>query len=115
MSVRNKQKSNQGKGRQHVNVLKPSRKDDTLLCIALDTRYRELCQMYGKVKGEMLVPPSHFSVDMVNWRQMFVRQTQGDYRRTDDELKSVQRIAQWTLDLKNELCGQERVVLEWDN
>jgi len=105
--------SNKGKGRQHINTLNPSPLDYRLLCDALNHRFPQLCQMFFKVKGAQLAPPSHLDRDMLLWRTLNHRYLQGDFRHTDDEINSVKRSCQWTLDVKCQLAGQEQKVLDW--
>ena len=112
---REKSMSNKGKGRQHINVLVPSSPDMILLCDALDHRYRELCQLHGRVTGEPLIPPAELDRDLILWRQMFVRHRSRDNRHTADEKKSVERICQWTVDVKCRLTDQPRKIVEFAN
>ncbi len=108
-------KNNKGKGRQHINVLKPSLPDTVTLCDAVEHRFKTVTADYFRIKGEPILPPVHYNRDMELWRTMAVRFRGGDLRNTDDELKSVQRMAQWTLDVKKALVGKPREVLEWAN
>lgn len=39
----------------------------------------------------------------------------GDYRHRAAEMKALRTIAQWTVDVKNDLTGQPREVLQWDD
>lgn len=107
-------KSNKGKGRQHINVLKLSRMDIVLLGEAVETRFLELCKTHLKIKGEELPIPSHLDKDMVLWRTMRIRHKSRDFRNTEDEFKSVKRIADWTHLVNCQLKGQKYTPIEWE-
>ena len=97
----------------HTNTLKPSTKDTISLADAVEERFIQLLNLWFKSKGEKLVPPTHLDGDMRNWRMMRVRHKHWDFRNTDGELKSTKVIAQWTVDMKNILCGQPEKIIEW--
>jgi hypothetical protein len=87
--------------------------DDIALCEAVEERFITLCNSYLQIRGVMLVPPSELDRDLLLWRTMRKRHKTADFRNTADELKAVQRIAQWTLDVNDKLRNQEAKVLEW--
>ncbi len=110
--------SNKGKGRQHINVLHKSHVDTIVLGEAVETRFIEVTALYFQHRHEPIVPPEELTRDLVLWRAMVLRHRGNrmkgpDLRNTDDELKSTRRIAQWTLKIKAELCGQPEKVVEW--
>jgi len=98
---------------RHHRMLHKSSPNDIALIPAVHDRYIELCGLYYRVNEEKLVPPPDLDADMLQWRQLVARYKLGDYRHTDAELKSLRTIAQWTLDLKCDLCGQPRKKLQW--
>ena len=94
-------------------TLMPSTQDDVALCAALETRFLELCGLYKRATGNILVPPKSLDKDMFRWRQAAVRYKKGDYRHTSDEYQSIKTIAQWSLDVKCSICGQPTKRIEW--
>ena len=103
------------KAEKHLNRLMTSKYDDVALAEATEVRFLELCKMYLTAKGEELVPPEELTMDMMRWRQMRVRHAGGDYRHTDAELKSVQTIAEWTVQIKMVICEQAPKHVEWEH
>ena len=99
----------------HANMLQHSDLDMICLSDAVEHRFVKLLDMYLRVKGEQLFPPSYLDKDMYLWRTMRVRHMEGDYRNTEDEKKSTRRVAQWTMNQKTLLTGQEPVTLEWSD
>jgi len=78
---------------------------------AVEIRFIELRQLYETTKGDELIPPSYLDQDMLLWRTVRQRQRTNDFRMTQDEVSAVRRIAQWTLDVKKDLCDQPREAL----
>lgn len=99
----------------HTDVLVESVSDTIALGLAVEQRFVTLCESYLTIRGVCLVPPADLNSDMFRWRQMRLRHKKGDYRNTVDELKSTQRVAQWTLNVNNKLRNQEPKVLDWSN
>ena len=97
----------------HSKSLRPSSHDEISLCLAVDDRYRKLCQTHASVKGSALTPPTSLDVDMLYWRETFVRYRKGDFRTSEFELESLHTIAQWTVDVNCELRNQPAKKLEW--
>lgn len=97
----------------HTDTLQASRIDDISLAEAVEHRFVTLCSSYLQIRGVMLVPPPELDGDLFRWRTMRKRHKIGDFRNTQDEIKSTQRIAQWTLDVNNKLRNQDPKVLEW--
>jgi len=98
---------------RHSNVLKVSGPAIVGLGNAVTSRFLDLCGTYLRVNGVELDIPKYLDVDMFLWRTMSLRHRKGDYRNTDDEKKSVRRIADWTLQENCKLKGQEYVPLDW--
>ncbi len=106
--------SKNGNGRPiHTNVLRPSMNAHVELGREIEQRFIEVCHLFQRIRGENLIPPLELNADMLLWRTMCVRHKKGDHRNTDDEIKSTQKVAQWTLDVKCELCDQPAQILEW--
>ena len=99
----------------HTDVLVESVQDAIALGLAVEQRFLTLCEAYIAIRGVCLVPPPDLNADLFRWRQMRVRHKKGDYRNSADEIKSTQRVAQWTLDVNNKLRNQDPKVLEWSN
>ncbi len=97
----------------HSNMLQHSDLDMICLCDAVDHRFKKLCEMYFRVNHEPLFPPAHLDKDMMLWRTMFLRHDEKDFRHTEDEMKSVRRVAEWTLQEKCKLVNEEYVPLDW--
>ena len=97
----------------HFNRLLPSSHDTVALATAVEIRFVELCDLYLRTKGEKLFPPEHLKYDMIRWRQLRMRHTQGDFRNTEAEVLATRAVAQWTLDIKTDICGREPVTLDW--
>lgn len=97
----------------HVGTLQPSTPDTVALAQAVEERFLQLCNQYRQVKGNVLVFPESMDRDVMRWRMMRVRHRSGDFRNSEAELRSVQAIAQWSLDIKKDICGKERVKLVW--
>lgn len=95
-------------------MLYPSRRDTARLAIAVEERFLTVCARYLQVTGAQLVPPEELNADMLLWRQLRVRHKKQDYRNTYDEAEATKRIAQWTLDVNNELCGQPKQTIDFD-
>lgn len=106
-------KNNKGKGRQHINVLEKSTLDDISLVDALENRFLQLCELYLRMTQEPLIPPSSLDRDFYLWRVMAGRHRIRDYRHTSDELRSVQRVAQWCVDVKMKLTNNPKKTVEW--
>lgn len=97
----------------HTNVLYRSIADTVALGDAIETRFLELCKDYLRIKHEHLSFPADLDSDVFLWRCMRMRHKKGDFRNTDDELKSTRRIAEWTLHVKCSLTNREYVPIEW--
>ena len=99
---------------RHTDKLVPSSMDNVDLGIAIDQRFLILCDKYERKTGNLLFFPESMNQDVMRWRQLRVRHKQGDYRHTEAELRSMQTVAQWTLDVHNQVCGQSvKKPLQW--
>ena len=94
-------------------ILLNSKKDDIRLVDAIAERARTLVSLHLRVKGVALHPPGDLLKDFSLFNEVMDRYRGKDYRHTDDEMRSIRRIAQWTLDLNAELRNQEKTVMEW--
>ena len=99
--------------RQHSSKLIPSDADMVQLSMAVEQRFLELTRTYLRVNKVELLPSEHLNADMLLWRAMAVRHKKGDFRNTEDEKKSVRRIAEWTLEENCKLKDQKYVPIEW--
>lgn len=101
-------KKNKKNGQKiHMQPLVPSLQDTVALGFAVTDRFIDLCALYLREKHEELAFPSHLDSDVLLWRTMVIRHKKGDFRNTEDELKSTKRIADWTLQVKCALTGQK--------
>ena len=108
-----RRKKNNGQKSIHFNMLVPSREDLIALCLAVQDRFLSLSEMFERTHGYPLIPPASLDSDMLLWRTMAVRHKSGDYRHTDDEKRSLVKVANWTLEEKCKLTGQTYVPFEW--
>lgn len=80
---------------------------------AVDSRYRELCDLYLRVRGSQLSPPKDLMPDIVKWRFLFGRYAKGDFRHRTSEVEAMKAVADWTLAIKAELTGQPVKKVAW--
>ena len=90
----------------HTNRLLPSKADAVALGLAVEERFLILCERYERTRGVQIEIPPELDRSMFHWRSMRVRHKKGDFRNTPDEWRATKRIAQWTVDVNNNLCGQ---------
>jgi valyl-tRNA synthetase len=90
----------------HPEPLRPSDPDTIHLGRAVESRFLDLCSAYRRIKGDDLVPPQDLDGDMLNWRAMMLRHQKRDFRHTVTELRSLQMVAQWTVDVNNNIRNQ---------
>lgn len=106
-------KNRNGKPARHINVLHKSKQDDVALALALEDRFLRLCGDYRRIRGIELVPPQSLDNEIMRWRTMMVRFKKNDMRNTEAEIKSVQVLCQWTVDIRMELTNQPAKMVEW--
>lgn len=58
---------------QHSGRLFPSSADDVALGQAVDEKFIELCNLYQRVTGNVLIPPKDMDNDVFRWRTMRMR------------------------------------------
>lgn len=102
-----------GKATRHTKVLHRSKQDDAALAVALEDRFLRLCGDNKRIRGEELYVPSGLDGDFLRWRTMMDRFKKGDFRNTEAEIRSVQTICDWTLEVKAMLVGQDAKKVEW--
>ena len=98
----------------HTKMLLSSTRDTIEFSAAIEERYIKLTHDHLRLKGEELVFPPELDADVLRWRQMVVRHRSRDYRNTEDEVKSMQRIANWTLKIRCELTGNKYEPIDFD-
>ena len=96
-------------------MLRPSTPDEISLSDAVQLRFLELCEEYLRIRGVGLVTPPSMDKEFVRWRTMAVRQRQGDFRCSNDEIKALRVVAQWTIDIKRQITNQPAKNLEWSD
>ena len=95
----------------HADTLRPSCAVLEDLAAAIERNYLKLCPMWLARKGEELVFPKSLDQDVLRWRQLRTRYKRGDYRHTPAEIKSCQAVADWTLEVKAELDGKQKLTI----
>jgi len=97
----------------NFNLLRQSSLDTVELGRAVEDKFLDLMATYLRIKGECLAVPASLNPDMLRWREMRVRHKRGQLENTEAELKSVQTIAQWTVDVNMALRGQPTKRIQW--
>jgi len=90
-----------------------STEDELGLVGAIHDRFLDLCDLYQRVNKVKLVPSPEVMEWLKTWRQVFKRYELGDYRHTISEMNRVKLLAQWTVDVKREICKKEKLVIAW--
>ena len=98
----------------HTKMLLSSTRDTIEFSAAVEERYIKLTHDHLRLKGTELIFPPELDSDVYLWRQMVVRHRSKDYRNSMDELKAIQRIANWTLKIRAELTGNEYTPIDFD-
>ena len=106
----------------HKNQLHPSHADTTLqcggplceipgcavrACYEVHQRVALVSNMYLKAKGVTFVPDGDLAKALQRWKTMTDRHQRGDFRHSEDEMKAMKFVANWTLTLNAKLRGQE--------
>ena len=96
-------------------AMKRATQDDITLSEAVEERFKELCGLHFRARGtKLLIPPGLYRAFKL-WRQFKMRYAgkTGRVGITISERRAVQEIAQWTVDVKAEICGQDKQVVEF--
>lgn len=80
----------------------------------VEEKFLLLCNMYGNIRHERLVPPPSLDKDMLLWRRMRVRHKKGDLRHTEAELQATKAVAEWTVNVHMELRGLPPRKIDWE-
>ena len=96
-----------------TDLLQESPRDMITLSLAVEDRFKSLCDTHLRLRGKQLTIPKSLQADMVRWRTMAVRHRAGDFRNTNTEKKSVRAIAQWLVNTNCELRNQVTHQLTW--
>jgi hypothetical protein len=99
---------------QHEKILRPCQSDTIQLAMAVEERFVSLFPLYERITGTTLLIPEFLNADMFRWREMVVRLKKGDYRHTEDEFRSLTRIADWTLQVNAKLRNQPAPQVDWN-
>lgn len=91
-----------------------STQDDAMLSIEAERRFKDLCEAYLRITGQMLDIPASLNSDMLRWRTMAVRHRSGDFRHTDGELKSLRTLCQWMVDTNCTMRNQPTTKIQWE-
>lgn len=75
--------------------------------LVVENGFLEVTEMYEKKYFTRIPIPDDIKKALYLWRVLFNRYKQGSYYHTEDERKATAELAQWTIDKKNELRGQE--------
>ena len=100
-------KRRNGRSIIHTNTLRPATRDEVALAAKMEEKFLDLCGSYRRIIGTDLVPPQDMDRDLLAWRKMRIRHRKGDFRCTDAECRCVQVIAQWTVDVNNQIRNQQ--------
>ena len=98
---------------RHHRKLVVSSQDDIALCVETEDRFLNICGTWLRVKKEEIDIPQDVHADMYQWRVMRARHKKGDFRHTGAEMKALRNVAQWTLDMKKDVCNQPREQIKW--
>ena len=94
--------------------LKPIPSNDVSMIHELSKRLLDLHELHRRVHGVDCLIPKDMENDFKRFNALKQRcYVLNDYRISESEVKSVRTIAQWVLDLKKQICGQPRHILEW--
>lgn len=94
--------------------LKPMSADDMALIHELSKRILDLHELHLRVYGVEKMIPKDMEVDFKRFNALKHRcYVLHDVRASESEVKSVRAIAQWTIDVKKQICGQPTQVLQW--
>lgn len=117
----------------HRSQQRPATKDEFGLSVAVEEKFKELCESHLRITRTPLLPPDDLRVDFVLWRESRVRHKRvlgksmkhgwserefarlvkrGDFTFSDDEVTAIKRIAQWTVDVNNKIRNQPEEKLE---
>jgi len=92
---------------------KAASQDNVALVFTVRDKFGELESLYAKSTGDRLTVPLELMADCQIWKVLLDRFLRGDYRIKEGELGAVRRFAQWTVDVKRFLCGQEPKKVVW--
>lgn len=88
--------------------------DDIALITELSKRLLDTHELYLRARGVECKIPTSMENDFRRLNALKHRIWQlNDYRMSEAEKKSVREIAQWIVDIKCDLCGQDKKVLKW--
>jgi hypothetical protein len=90
-----------------------SNQGEIQLVYEVGKRLLELRDRIIRTTGMDLIVPESLRTDMKRMDSVAARYKRSDFRHSGAELKSVQTIAQWTLDLNRAICGQPSEILHW--
>ena len=94
-------------------MFQKSTEDDILLSQEVELRIRELEQAFLDKVGVSLQVPKDLQADYHRFIQMRLRHRTGDFRHDADEKRSLQQIAQWTVNVNCVLRGQQKKAVQW--
>lgn len=99
---------------QHANKKVPSDRDICTVCAAVVHDYNSLIKIHRRVRGMDLIVPTEIADLVKVVGKLHARYEKGDFRHSEREKYSLRRLAQWNVDMNNELRGQEDTrVLTW--
>lgn len=96
-------------------TLVPSKPDIIMLADAVGERLANLANLYARITGCPMQPPTALMRDFELWGQLVTRHQSGDNRHTADEYLSTKRIAQWTVTEKCRLVNQPLKIVEFSS
>jgi len=87
--------------------------DTIALSDAVHDRFVRVADEWLRSCKEQLPIPKEIDQDLLRWRTMVVRFKSGDFRNTESELMALKTIAQWTVDVNNQLRNQPDKRVKW--
>jgi hypothetical protein len=93
--------------------LQPSPPDLVALGEAVVVRDEEVRALHLRTKNVPLRTPDGMERARQLAAQMITRHRQRDYRHRDSELVAIREYAQWTVDIKCQLCNQPPKKIDW--
>ncbi len=96
-----------------MSLLVNSTQDNVMLGMAVQESFIELCGAYLRINKVKLIIPDYLKRAIFIWREMCVRHKSGDIRHTEDEMKAMKEIADWTVRVNQELRNQKQKPVQW--
>lgn len=93
--------------------LLPIDKDTNSLSDAVFTRLQDLEHSWMRIKGVALPIPVDIDKAILKWGDMIERLAKNDFRYKESELKALQEVAQWSVNMNCTLRNQPLKKIKW--